>query len=200
MCYSDWCDFFSLFSPSSKHSRGRLLPFFTVPLGVTEKGEIAIMPALSSKARPQHLMIFCDPVRVIIRSPHGLLFFFIPRALLCILLLVSSSVQTTKCAWERGSASVLVSWYYHEAKAKSTLKTRAKKEGAASLTHAWRGRKKWHVCSEHATDNMAAELCTPEKPCLVLSLEENGTSQEILTVNYDVKQSQFAKLTPELLR
>jgi len=47
---------------------------------------------------------------------------------------------------------------------------------------------------------MAAELCTPEKPCLVLSLEENGTSQEILTVNYDVKQSQFAKLTPELLR
>ena len=114
-------------------------------------------------------------------------FFFIPRALLCILLLLVSSVQTTKCAWERGSASVLVSWYYHEAKAKSTLKTRAKKEGAASLTHAWRGRKKWHVCSEHATDNMAAELCTPEKPCLVLSLEENDTRREILTVNYDVE-------------
>ena len=178
--------------------RGRLLPFFTVPLGVTEKGEIAIMPALSSKARPQHF-IFCDPGDHP-QSARPSLFFFIPRALLCILLLVSSSVQTTKCAWERGSASVLVSWYYHEAKAKSTLKTRAKKEGAASLTHAWRGRKKWHVCSEHATDNMAAELCTPEKPCLVLSLEENDTRREILTVNYDVEQSQFAKLTPELLR
>ena len=47
---------------------------------------------------------------------------------------------------------------------------------------------------------MAAELCTPEKPCLVLSLEENDTRREILTVNYDVEQSQFAKLTPELLR
>ena len=47
---------------------------------------------------------------------------------------------------------------------------------------------------------MAAELCTPEKPCLVLSLEENDTRREILTVNYDVEQSQFVKLTPELLR
>jgi hypothetical protein len=67
---------------------------------------------------------------------HGLVF-FIPRALLCILLVVSSVKTVRACVREkqrerereRERGGGREGGYNHEVQAKSTLKTRAKKKG-----------------------------------------------------------------------